>query len=53
MSFCKKCNRKCRLICKRENQKGKEYWIERCIKCKTPITLEPYIEKNTKFKIDD
>lgn len=38
---CPKCERKVRVYYKRKLIKGKPYWIVCCVKCKTPLDLEP------------
>lgn len=42
MVKCEKCQRKRRVIERLEKQKGKRYWIARCIICKTPLEMEEY-----------
>lgn len=52
LKHCPKCDRKRRLSQKLEKQKGRMYWIERCVECRTPVTLEPYEKGETKFDIE-
>lgn len=49
MQRCPKCERKTRVYYKRRLIKGKHYWITVCIKCRTPLDLEPF-EKEGKRK---
>ena len=42
MPMCPKCNRKRRVFEKKEKQKGKLYWIGRCVTCKTPLEMQEF-----------
>lgn len=40
LKLCGKCNRKQRYYTKLLKVKGKKYWVDTCVVCKTPMRME-------------